>query len=193
MSPMLSTLRRLAVLAAAAGLTAAPAGADPEPGADPAPTPAPTAEPEPAGPVATFTEYGPVHLGMTEQAAAAAVGSAAVEHRPEVGCTILGGGDDADALRVLVADGTGAVTVIRTPPGTRTDRDVGDGSTVAQVRDAYPEPPFRVETGDVGGQGAPGLIVYAGPGADAPLLGFIVEDGLVGPPTIGRAPAAEGC
>ncbi|BAW07052.1 hypothetical protein NSERKGN1266_43100 [Nocardia seriolae] len=88
----------------------------------------------------------------------------------------------------------GVVTGIETPPGTTTDRGVGDGSTPARIIAAY-NADHTIEQGAIGGQGSPAIIVSSKTATDRThFLCFpIKEDGNAGPPSIGRPYASEGC
>jgi len=88
--------------------------------------------------VATADAFGPVRLGMTLAQAQAAVGSSGTAslgnspHCQAVTCSVNGGQASA-----TVHDKEAAIVQITTPPGTKTDRGVGDGSPAEQVTAAY--------------------------------------------------------
>lgn len=113
-----------------------------------APAPAPSGPP-----VATFEGYGPIKIGMTKDEAAAAMGGQPTENH-YYSCSVLNDGRGQQALTVWINDGTGRVTGIETPPGTATDRGVGDGSSPDEIKAAYGAPEFTIEDGYVGGQGS---------------------------------------
>src|SRR5581483_10960679 len=101
-----------------------------------------------------------------------------------------------NVLKVWIADSSGQVTGIETPPGTLTDRGVGDGSTPAQIRAAYSGSQYTIDEGNVGGQGMLAINVFEGPKdyTSHRLLNFQIGDnGRSGPPSIGRPKAWEGC
>ncbi|BEK95710.1 hypothetical protein [Nocardia seriolae] len=95
---------------------------------------------------------------------------------------------------VWIDTAKGVVTGIETPPGTTTDRGVGDGSTPARIIAAY-NADHTIEQGAIGGQGSPAIIVRSKTATDRThFLCFpIKEDGNAGPPSIGRPYASEGC
>jgi Ca-activated chloride channel family protein len=146
-------------------------------------------------PVATFDGYGSVKMGMTEEEAIAAMGPA--PKNDFSGCTVLGE-NSADAFQVWISGKTGRVTGIETPPGTLTDRGVGDGSTSAEIRAAYAGSTFTIDEGNVGGQGSLASNVFEGPvdynASPMRLISFSLgDDGRAGRPSIGRPEGWEGC
>ncbi|MGW6656755.1 hypothetical protein [Rhodococcus sp. NPDC055024] len=88
------------------------------------------------------------------------------------------------------------VTVIESPPGTLTDRGVGDGSTVAQIESAYGNDHSTRMIQTESGQsifvttGDPSQVGNGDPGG---LIGFSIHDGTVGPPVVGGVPGFEYC
>lgn len=94
---------------------------------------------------------------------------------------------------ILTSEG---VTVIESPPGTLTDRGVGDGSTVAQIESVYGNDHSTRTIQTESGQsifvttGDPGQVGNGDPGG---LIGFSIHDGTVGPPVIGGVPGFEYC
>lgn len=105
-------------------------------------------------------------------------------------------GGSSGTAEALVHDREGTVVAVTTPPGTRTDRGVGDGSTLDQVRSAYGKDrnivvhtqageSLAVTTGDPDKGG------FRNPGD---LIGFAVRnDNTVGPPMVGGVPGYEYC
>jgi hypothetical protein len=153
--------------------------------------------PAPAGrPVATDSAFGPVALGMTPAQVAAATQAAP---RTQAHCTtfdysVSGSSGKATAT---VHDTEGVVITIKTPGGTKTDRGVGDGSTVEQVKAAYAKDRNTALQLTQDGQA---LAVTtdnpdnAGRGRLKNLIGFAATDsGTVGPPLIGGIPGYEYC
>ncbi len=154
------------------------------------PAAAPPAPPS-GPPVATFEGYGALRIGMTKDEAIAAMGGQPTENH-YYSCSVLNDGRGRNALTVWVNDGTGRVTGIEAPPGTVTDRGVGDGSSPAEIRAAYPAPEFTIEEGHVGGQGSEAVNVRNQAGG---LMNFDVssDTGRAEAPAIGRSRSAEGC
>lgn len=142
-------------------------------------------------PVATFGGFGSIKIGMTE-AEVLATGISAQKSHYE-GCTVIG---EVAGTKVWIADGSGRVTGIDTSPGSKTDKGVGEGSSVAEIRTAYSDPRYTFDEGFVAGQGLPGINVYDGPKTDTNrrMLSFGLDDvGGAGSPSIGRAGGWEGC
>ena len=82
--------------------------------------------------------------------------------------------------------------VIDTPPRTKTDRGVGDGSSVAAVRTAYGKD-HKVEIIETA---AGSTLVVAPLGKDVtrdPTFGFAISGSTVGPPMVGGIPGFEYC
>ncbi|MDI9904797.1 hypothetical protein [Rhodococcus sp. IEGM 1406] len=88
------------------------------------------------------------------------------------------------------------VTVIESPPGTLTDRGVGDGSTVAQIESTYGNDHSTMTIQTESGEsifvttGDPGQVGNGNPGG---LIGFSIHGGTVGPPVVGGVPGFEYC
>ncbi len=144
-----------------------------------------------SSPVATFDGYAGVRLGMTEEQATEVMGAGPREESH--GCIILGPGDKVP-VKAFFSEKTKHLNGLSTPPGTRTDRGVGDGSTVDEVKAAYEQ--YAIDEGPVAGHDGPGLNVYEGPKEFIAhrMLGFEVHPGgTVGPPFIGRPANWEGC
>lgn len=130
---------------------------------------------------------------MTEAEATSAMGSAPKHHFFK--CTVLGE-NKLNVLKVWIADASGRVTGIETPPGILTDRGVGDSSTPDEIRAAYSGPGYTIDEGFVGGQGALAINVFQGPKdyTSHRLLSFQIGDnGRSESPSIGRPKSWEGC
>ncbi|WP_277351752.1 vWA domain-containing protein [Antrihabitans stalactiti] len=143
--------------------------------------------------VATTDSYGPFRLGMSLPDAAGALAPISVTRNHYYNCSVLGENRQY-ALTLWIKDDKGVVTGINTPAGTVTDRGVGDGSTVDQIRAVYARD-HDVDVGNSAGQGSPGVVVKpTGSAKPGDYLVFPIENnGTVGPPSVGRGPANEGC
>lgn len=144
-------------------------------------------------PVATFDGYQSLRIGMTQSEATAAMGAAPANHFFH--CTVLGD-NMPNVLKAWIADSSGRVTGIETPRGVLTDRGVGDGSSAAEIHAAYDGSGYTVDDGYGGGQGMRAINIFEGPKdySQHRLLSFPIGDnGLSGPPSIGRPTAWEGC
>ena len=144
---------------------------------------------------ATDHGYGPLTLGMTKDQVLSALGGKVTKNVQTRTCTIIRFTTPAgDAWGFIMGN---KLSVIGTPPGTLTDRRVGDGSTTAEVQAAYGRdhavqttntqagPSLFVTTGD------PSKIGYGNPGG---LIGFAIGDGgKLGPPEVGGVPGFEYC
>ncbi|MFC9872663.1 hypothetical protein [Nocardia salmonicida] len=147
------------------------------------------------GTVATDHGYGRLELGMTAQDVTGILTPVARDVTTYRRCRVISNqADTVWDLAVWLNTDKGVVTGIETPQGTTTDRGVGDGSTPAQVLTAY-SADHTIEQGNIGGQGSPAVIVRA---KNSPAPGRFIcfpikRDGSVGPPSIGRPYASEGC
>lgn len=143
---------------------------------------------------ATDHGYHRIALGMTANDALAVLAPTVRDTAYYSHCRVIS--DQPDKIydfSVWIDTTKNIVTGIETPPGTQTDRNVGDGSTPAQVIAAYTAD-YTIEQGFVGGQGSPAILARPKTGDQTHFLCFpIKDDGNAGPPSIGRRYAAEGC
>ncbi len=148
----------------------------------------------PAGPpVASFQGYGPIKIGMTEAQASAAV-TVPVTRNHYYNCTVLTGempgGGDWRHLAIWIEDASGRVTGIDLPAGAKTDRGVGDGSSIAEIRAAYQADSTISNTTSQGGDS---LRVDPNDSGDGSFLGFYLEGDTVRSVSVGRISGWEGC
>ncbi|MFC8529262.1 hypothetical protein [Nocardia sp. NPDC057227] len=139
--------------------------------------------------------FGAIELGMTADEAKARLSPVVRDVTYYGRCRVMSNKPDTIwDLSVWINTTTGRVTGIETPRGTVTDRNVGDGSTAAQVRQAY-QRDHTIEEGNIGGQGSSAIIVRPknSPGLGRYICFPITSDGSIGPPSVGRPYASEGC
>ena len=159
----------------------------------------PAIDPEsPDAPVATADGFGPVELGMTLAEAKDAVGSMLLAGEEMAWCDVL-------TYRTLTGDAVayvhnpeGTVLAIQTPDAARTDRGVGSGDDLADLRAAYARD-HGVETMETQAgsavavtTGDPAQIGFGNPGG---LIGFAMTPNgfLTGAPMVGGVPGFEYC
>lgn len=143
--------------------------------------------------VATLGSYGPVRIGMTSAQFDAAVGSSRVADGPSDPFCIYRRftTPTGRAEAIIHRRPEDSIIVIQTPAKTKTDRGVGDGSTVAQVRAAYASDHLiqEMETAD-----GPALFITSRSKPQGPQgIGFAVMGTKVGPPMVGGVPGFEFC
>lgn len=163
------------------------------------PSPSTTRTPRPPAPtrvVATAKSFGPVQLGMTLAQARTAAGPTAAAGFSNSHCQTVEYMVDGGEAKATIHDTEAAVVQITTPPGTKTDRGVGDSSTILQVTAAYTADHAVRQINTENGMalyvttGDPDRVGRGNPGG---LIGFKVRGNTVGPPVVGEIPDAEVC
>lgn len=145
---------------------------------------------------ATDNAFGQIHLGMTAAQAASAVGAPDPGAGTGFGCQSVEYSTPGGKAEALIHHTEAVVTQIRTPPGTQTDRGVGDGSTVQQITAAY-SADHAVRTIET--QAGPAIYVTTeNPDAvlihsSGNLIGFPINGNTVGTPLVGGIAGFEYC
>ena len=150
----------------------------------------------PDAPLADADGFGPVQVGMTLEEAQDAVGPALLSTDELGTCTAVG-------YRTVAGDATayvheGAVLTVQLPQAGRTDRGIGYGSNLDDLRAEYgPDHSIEIIETQAGGAvfvttGDPAEVGFGNPGG---LIGFpLNEDGeFDGPPLVGGIPGFEYC
>lgn len=149
-------------------------------------------------PVVTDTGYGAIRIGMTEEQVRAVLSPITSDETYYRRCKVLTSGTDPDqawGLSVWINTDKGVVTGIETPPGTMTDRGVGDGSTMPQIRAAY-ESDHRIDVeGQPNIQGGQNIYLRrrSSTSEDVFIAFRVDRDGSIGPPNVGRNTSRESC